>query len=43
MISYKVVNSHGESVAADSKGNNVAFDCQARGYSVLMYEFLDKS
>ena len=30
-----VKNSHGEPIAADSKGNNVAFICQKCGHPIL--------
>ena len=32
-------NSHGETIAADQKGNNVAFICQACDHPILMSQF----
>ena len=43
MIRYKAINSHGEPVAADAKGNNIACVCQGCGHRVLVSEFLNKS
>ena len=36
----KVKNSHGEPIAADQDGNNVAFICQNCGYPVLMSQHM---
>ena len=32
---HTVKNSHGEPIAADPKGNNVAFSCQICGHPIL--------
>ena len=37
-----VKNSHGEPIAADQDGNNVAFICQNCGYPVLMSRQMHK-
>lgn len=34
---HTVKNSHGEPIAADPKGNNVAFSCQSCGHPILAH------
>ena len=39
-MKYTVKNSHGEAIAADQDGNNVAFICQNCGHPVLMSQYM---